>query len=805
MCYSPVNARKLSKNLYLQLINAVLITALIFTIFDPVIAYEGGIAAVGAGIPENHVVAQNVSPHIHPIGVAQKITAERKIFKRGQNYNDYILPDGSHVVEVATFPINYLKGGRYAPINGTIKSGINGHFVDEGIYKAHWSRDSSVLIERDGFYIKFQNKYMHIGNAKKLFSKKSEKVKGHKIAFNLAYPDVDVEYEYLPTILKETYILRKPPVKSKKIKFGVILRHSPELKVLVDGREVERELETKRSIDFVYGDKTIFKINPPFIYDSNQNFTYGSYLITREGNYLRIFLKVPEAWLNDSSRRFPVYIDPAVSIYPSNDAELKEYDPDWNYGSGIYLAVQSRSEADVRAILKFSLPTYIDPDSVTNAMLQLYKDFGSTGSEDRYIEIREARHDSWDEDTVTWNNQPGYRSTVLDVIRIGSSGYKYFGRDVENFINAVKNNLAGDGVLSLYVKDSSEDSPTKYTQYFFSSEYSTTYRRPILYIYYTEPDTEPPTTEITSPSAGSWQSEGFYVYFSDSDTGGSGLSYCQYRVVSDGTVTKDWTDRECNGDVWISAGPYSWGYCQDEGIEACTVYSKAVDGAGNWATDHRSFSIDWTPPSSTITSPSAGSWHSGDFAVSVTDSDAVSGVYACYYMVNSGGVVTRDWTLRSCSSSVTITVAPDGDCRHGGSDTCTVYVRARDKAGNYGIAISRSFSISIGINQPPVISSLTAEPQSLPPGGSSTITVVASDPDGDPLSFSWSASGGSISGSGAQVTWTAPEVAGTYTVTVTVSDGKGGSDSASVSISVAGLPDLAISEGDIVFERVGGG
>jgi hypothetical protein len=795
MLSSPAGTRKLLKNRYSHLINAILILALIFSLFGPV--------AAETAVSGNHATSKNVISNVSIVGTAPEITTERKIFKRGLNYNDYILPDGIHVVEVATFPINYLKGGRYVPINGTIKSDRNGHFVDEGIYKARWGRDSSVLIEKDDFYIKFQNKYMHVGNVKKPFIKRSEKIKGHKIAFKLAYPDVDVEYEYLPTILKETYILKKPPAKSKKIKFSGILHHSPELAVVVDGKEVEGEIETNRSISFIYGDKIIFKINHPFIYDSNLNFTYGSYLIVREGNHLRISLKVPEAWLNDSNRKYPVYIDPAVSIYPSNDAELVEYSPDWNYGSSIYLAVQSKSGADVRAILKFSLPSYIDADSVTNAMLQLYKDFGSTGSGDRYIEIREALHDSWDEDTITWNNQPGYRSTVLDVIRIGDSGYKYFGRDVENFINAVKNNLAGDGVLSLYVKDSSEDSPTKYTQYFFSSEYSTTYRRPILYIYYTEPDTEDPTTEITSPSTGSWQNQGFYVHFSDSDTGGSGLSYCQYRVVSDGTVTKDWTDRDCNGDVWISVGPYSWKYCQDEGRDVCTVYSKAVDGAGNWATDYRSFSIDWTPPSSAITSPSAGSWHSEDFTVSVTDSDAVSGVYACYYMVKSGGVTTRDWTLRSCSSSVTISVGSSGDCRHEGSDMCTVYVRARDRAGNYGITTSRSFSISL--NQPPVISSITAEPQSVPPGGSSTITVVASDPDGDPLSYSWSASGGSISGSGAQVTWTAPGVAGTYTVTATVSDGKGGSDSASVSISVAGLPDLAISEEDIVFERVGGG
>lgn len=58
-----------------------------------------------------------------------------------------------------------------------------------------------------------------------------------------------------------------------------------------------------------------------------------------------------------------------------------------------------------------------------------------------------------------------------------------------------------------------------------------------------------------------------------------------------------------------------------------------------------------------------------------------------------------------------------------------------------------------------------------------TISPGASDPDGDPLTYSWTASTGSMSGSGLTATWTrevqnCARVSGT--VTITASDGKGG-------------------------------
>jgi hypothetical protein len=93
-------------------------------------------------------------------------------------------------------------------------------------------------------------------------------------------------------------------------------------------------------------------------------------------------------------------------------------------------------------------------------------------------------------------------------------------------------------------------------------------------------------------------------------------------------------------------------------------------------------------------------------------------------------------------------------------------------------------------NSLPTISSLTADPDTVPPQGTSTITCDASDPDGHTLTYKWTEDSWVISGSGSALTWTAPDDEGTYTIGVTVKDSKGGkaSEECEVVVSAAATP-----------------
>ncbi len=92
--------------------------------------------------------------------------------------------------------------------------------------------------------------------------------------------------------------------------------------------------------------------------------------------------------------------------------------------------------------------------------------------------------------------------------------------------------------------------------------------------------------------------------------------------------------------------------------------------------------------------------------------------------------------------------------------------------------------VALSPNNPPKILSLTATPETIEAGATTTITCTATDPDGDTLSYTWSATGGSIQGERNKVTYKAPDEAGTYSARVTVTDNSAGLDTGELAIVV---------------------
>ncbi len=128
---------------------------------------------------------------------------------------------------------------------------------------------------------------------------------------------------------------------------------------------------------------------------------------------------------------------------------------------------------------------------------------------------------------------------------------------------------------------------------------------------------------------------------------------------------------------------------------------------------------------------------------------------------------------------------PDARWNPGSATPGNYTVTAQVNDGKGGTAsCATDIKVEERPNRPPT-ASLSVERSPILPGEHTGITCTGTDPDGDPLTYSYTASGGQVTGTGANATFDATGLQpGTYTVKCTVNDGRGGTADASGTVEV---------------------
>jgi outer membrane protein OmpA-like peptidoglycan-associated protein len=134
---------------------------------------------------------------------------------------------------------------------------------------------------------------------------------------------------------------------------------------------------------------------------------------------------------------------------------------------------------------------------------------------------------------------------------------------------------------------------------------------------------------------------------------------------------------------------------------------------------------------------------------------------------------------------------PDARWNSAGAAPGNYTVTAQVNDGKGGTAsCATDIKVEERPNRPPT-ATLSVERSPILPGEHTGITCTGSDPDNDPLTYSYSASGGQVSGTGSNASFDATGLQpGTYTVKCTVNDGRGGTAEASGNLEVKEPPQV---------------
>ncbi len=163
----------------------------------------------------------------------------------------------------------------------------------------------------------------------------------------------------------------------------------------------------------------------------------------------------------------------------------------------------------------------------------------------------------------------------------------------------------------------------------------------------------------------------------------------------------------------------------------------------------------------------------------------------CVAEDNEGDTITYTWsadsgTISGYAGTVAWT-APDKEGIY--HVTCEVSDGAEGQE-----TVAETLTMVVKDNHYPSIDGMGADQDWVRPGESCSVVCVASDIDGDELSYEWSADCGDVVGTGREAVWTAPDFEADCVIRVMVSDGYGGERTASAYVRTAAEQPLVVTD-----------
>ena len=189
--------------------------------------------------------------------------------------------------------------------------------------------------------------------------------------------------------------------------------------------------------------------------------------------------------------------------------------------------------------------------------------------------------------------------------------------------------------------------------------------------------------------------------------------------------------------------------------------------------DHGGHDPDLAPPTAALTGPRDGKQYAVGDVVTTTftalDDVGIDRVTASLDVNGDGTIDANETVTAVAGPNNTYTAA--FPALSGPQGTRRLVVTAYDLSGGAGGA-SRTIKVgAVADNDPPDV--IFSPPAHVAEGSTTDLSASATDPEGDPVTYSWSATGAAISGSTSTASLTAGDGPATASMTVTVTDNHG--------------------------------
>ncbi len=322
--------------------------------------------------------------------------------KRTANARYWQLSDGRVQAEVSAVPTGYRAGTSWKDIDPTVvPSGTKGFAFFNTTNAAGswfgWDAERLLRFQADGHTVT-----LGLKGAGKL----APVAEGDTVTYKDAVSGADLSYVVGPGRVKENIVLDAKP--SGPVSFTFTL----------DAGDLKPKQNKDGSVSFHgEGADPVLVIPAAFMTDAKKDAeaAYGSAYsgnvtqkLTRAGKGWSLVVTPDAEWLAAPERRYPVTIDPTLSIAPTpttaQDVMIPSDGPATNYDDNWRLSVGNTSTGTSRALIRFPVGSIPAGTKLDSADLKMYFDqTHTTGDTEVRLEAHRATQ-SWSEGTATWNS-----------------------------------------------------------------------------------------------------------------------------------------------------------------------------------------------------------------------------------------------------------------------------------------------------------------------------------------------------------------------------------------------------------------